>query len=131
MTDLDKLIEAVEAGDRFGIIPFSQRVLAPNDYSYRHGDMVASAFEGSLDAAKALHDAMLPIEKSNGFTGWSVFLACDYDGDKTAGPEYKATISDGNYHCSCQVYEEATSMHSMARSWLIAILKAYKSTVQE
>lgn len=124
MTDLDKLIEAVESGK-----------LNQDGGAYRlFGDKwihVFDAMNGSIDAAKALHDALLPIEKSNGLTGWYVFLACDYDGDKTAGPEYKATISDGNYHCSCQVYEEATSMHSMARSWLIAILKAYKSTVHE
>ena len=123
MTDLDKLIESVEAG--VDIFPSH----FPHDFNGKQ--WAIRAYNGNLDAAKALHDAMLPIEKSNGFTGWSVFLACDYDGDKTAGPEYKATISDGNYHCSCQVYEEATSMHSMARSWLIAILKAYKSTVHE
>lgn len=82
------------------------------------------SFLGSLDAAKTLHDTVLRVEMSNGSTGWSVDLSIDYNADHVEGPEYRCTISDGNYHCTCSVYVEAVSRVSLSRAWLIAIIKS-------
>ena len=59
MTDLDKLIAAVEAGtatdDAIG------SVFSPNDIPSWHLNQLArNAFDGSLDAALRLHEALLP-----------------------------------------------------------------------
>ena len=58
MTDLDKLIAAVEAGTvgDDGFCPMFHRIGLCTD--------MMNAYHGSLDAAKALHDALLP--------GWRV-----------------------------------------------------------
>lgn len=62
------------------------------------------SFHGSLDAAKALHDAVLP--------GWVYglnFDACD---------EKYAFVSDGDFETDEQYCE------THARAWLLAILRA-------
>lgn len=99
MTDLDKLIDAVERG------AFLADVLP------RHREMVAyRAFSGSLDAAKALHDALLP-----GFN----FVISGNDAEIWRTGEYLDTISGGDY------------LDDPARAWLIAILKAYRAQQDE
>jgi hypothetical protein len=59
MTDLDRLIAAVEAGTaNDGIIG---AVFSPNDIaSWRINQLARNAFDGSLDAALRLHEALLP-----------------------------------------------------------------------
>ena len=102
MTDLDKLIDAVEAG--VDIFPSH----FPHDFNGKQ--WAIRAYHGSLDAAKALHDALLP--------GWwfaiDGALASVSDMNDDDGPFFNATVK-GN----------------PARAWLLAILKAYKSKVHE
>lgn len=62
LTALKELAEKVEAGDNFGIVPNSQKAfgyIESHAYSYELGEFYASAFSGSLDAAHALHKAVL------------------------------------------------------------------------
>lgn len=69
-------------------------------------DIWIDAFHGSLDAAEALHDALLP-------TGaWSWQLWIDHNGIPTA-------VIDGWEFSTPEVTAETP-----ARAWLIAILKA-------
>jgi hypothetical protein len=101
--DLDKLIAAVEAGD-------DARVILKSDAAGdRHMQQVSHAFHGSLDAAKALHDALLP--------GWVT-----WDASHTYfGYEWSLTNGDDAvYTCS---------KDTPARAWLLAILRAYRWTL--
>jgi hypothetical protein len=66
--------------------------------------LVLSAWNGSLDAAKSLHEAVLP--------GFAWFVQSDYRGDN---PE--ASIEG---HCVSVCFESDTS----ARAWLLAIIEA-------
>jgi hypothetical protein len=93
------LIEAIERSDDFGIIPKAQAALGEIDANYGVGETVCRAFHGSLDAAAALHDALLPG------CSWGV-------GDARSGVyingHYRSEPADGN----------------PARAWLLAILCA-------
>lgn len=97
MTDLQKLIEAVEAGlpsptnwQDFSAVPTTVGPFSAHN-----------SYHGSLDAAKALHEALLP--------GWQYHLS-----DGTATVEGSAW----------QYYQQSTST---ARAWLLAILRAYET----
>jgi hypothetical protein len=96
MSDLDKLIDAVEPGE------WATGLTLPYDL---HTDLTWKAFHGSLDAAKALHDALLPGADANIENDGCV---CVWDSD---GKDSHARI-DGN----------------PARAWLLAILRAYRET---
>lgn len=80
MNDLDNLIDAVEMG-----------VLKPESphagFEWKEVFNILHAYNGSLDAAKALHEALLPDDE------WEI----------------------SSYHAN------------PARSWLLGILKAYRS----
>lgn len=101
MTDLDKLIEAVEGGEWPDDWREVTRALTlhPDE---RH-IFAKRAFDGSLDAAKALHEALLPGYR------WRIT-------DLT-----HAQVWD-SVHCVHGGYAEQP-----ARAWLLAILKAYRS----
>lgn len=100
MTYLDKLIEAVKAGEfLLDAIPA------------RYETTAYQAFSGSLDAAKALHDALLP--------GWGYRVS----------PCYAAVMHPsvtGN-----DVTKDAVVNDNPARAWLLAILKAYREETQK
>ena len=98
MTDLDKLIAAVEAG-RLPTFPETCRAVRGAD-----GVDVDAAFGGSLDAAKRLHDALLP--------GWA-WDVCD-DGEADVWP-YDDIIDDRVV---------GICRDNPARAWLLAILRA-------
>lgn len=119
MSDLQRLIEAVEAG------AISTDLIMD---AFGHGwddVLVLGAFDGYIDAAKALHEAMLPDGSGNGGTNWSVEI-------RRGGREmdedwlWRVEISDGNSHVSCDVSEDAAA-DTPARAWLIAILKALEA----
>ena len=98
MSDLEKLIEAVEGGN---LHPLDLLCLD----AISHG-RAQKAFDGSLDAAKALHEALLP--------GWSYVLEDD----------------DGNIHAAVWPHGEIGEQSSgsgptAARAWLLAVLRAY------
>ena len=57
MTDLDRLIASVAAGDDAYIYRYEYDGVA---IDHKHAGNVRAAYFGGLDAAKALHDALLP-----------------------------------------------------------------------
>lgn len=100
MSDLDKLIAAVEAdADEIDMFPAIQ------DMQHRH--WFAAAHAGSLDAAMRLHEALLP--------GWEWTI----DAGDGAAVENRGDFGS--------VYSADASVGSPARAWLLAILLALKS----
>lgn len=98
---LAALIEAVEGGEWWGDLPRPAEL---------HTDLCWKAFSGSLDAAKSLHEAMLP--------GW---VARPQIGGVGAGVRV--------WHCTVEDWEtgdeiEVNNMPDPARAWLLAVLKA-------
>lgn len=110
MDALDKLIEAVEAGTAkisdFIVIPIGEDML-------EIFALQSEAYHGSLDAALALHEALLP--------GWAVNI------DILIGRKGPIS-SDVKLNDDMTIY--AGQEKTPARAWLLAVLKAYRSTQQ-
>lgn len=110
LTALDELIKTVEAGHE----GMALHRAMPDGISYDHVALIYHATNGSLDAAKALHDALLP--------GW--MMPCIV-------PHYL----NGNHGVTVELYEkdgtgESIETHDdMARAWLLAILKALRAQI--
>lgn len=117
MTPLQELLAKVEAGDipdtgvdRFRAVPKG----GSGVYADRnHYNAQEAYWRGSLDAAKALHEAVLPF--------W----------DRSIHSNSGATISEndaGDFEASVAHPLKAESFEAvslcMARAWLIAIIKA-------
>ena len=98
---VDDLIEALKAGIWPPFTPRTKSRLRP------HWSLIARANDGSLDAAKALHDALLPV-----FLWGITPLGNCYIRDISFNP-----ISSG----ACA--------GNPARAWLIAILCAYRALI--
>jgi hypothetical protein len=92
--DLNALLAKVEAGE------FNRWSTAGLPVSATHKKLITRAYNGSLNAAKALHEAVLP--------GWLAVI--DTDG--------AVEVSRGGWPA------DATVTDDPARAWLIAILKA-------
>lgn len=111
MSDLDKLIEAVEAGS-LAKVSAQHIKQALGSHCQMH---FVSAFSGSLDAAKALHEALLP--------GWGAMIPLKESGG--AAVVYEVD-SRGNHkvgeHRVCE-----TQSTNPARAWLLAILFARRA----
>jgi len=103
ITALDKLIAAVDGGELSVTTPHAGLP------SHAMINLILS-YRGSLDAAKALHDALLP----EWFAGMSQNI---HRGDWFAWEQDSREI-----HFSSVGTDPA-------RAWLIAILKAYRSTL--
>lgn len=104
MSDIRTLREAVEAGSRGDDFWGAVHVLPPQCISN-----VTLARDGSLDAAKALHAALLP--------GWDADI------------EVRLVLSDATVY-GCGLFEgsrESGTDESPARAWLLAILKALEA----
>lgn len=102
MTELDKLIEAVEGGNLSEYHEPGQFKALP----FKCWSRAASAYRGSLDAAKALHEALLP--------GW----------DASMHLYGKVDIYNDDDLPSI----EGVCIDNPARAWLLSTLKAYRST---
>lgn len=112
---LDRLIEAVKAG----LWPDSTLALrsAPRDFAEllgffaldRRTRLAWSAYHGSLDAAKALHEALLP--------GWDVDV------------DIRDVLSDAWIFSPKDDWHIIGTHEDPARAWILAILKAYRSTL--
>ena len=120
MSELDKLIEAVEAGTLTGspgdpAYPAGMAELI--EFCLGHGDWenVALAHDGSLNAAQDLHEALLP--------GWEAMITLKASGG--AAVVYEVD-SRGNHrvgeHRVCE-----TQSTNPARAWLLAILLARRA----
>ncbi len=106
MSELDKLIEAVEAGywgHSYGGIATKLGM----DFA-----KVNDAYNGSLDAAMALHEALLP--------GWGAKIEMQTPVDVQISFAWVGPREEMLFR------EHATSMHCPARAWLLAILRAYR-----
>ena len=107
MSDLDRLIEAVQAGTAKDFRAMPTENDAPSERAKKCG-WAASAYRGDLNSAKRLHDALLPGWK------WTFYYdgECGVQHPKTT--EYRiSTISVGDHS-------------NPARAWLLAILQAVK-----
>jgi hypothetical protein len=106
MTALDDLIAAVEAGKDVPLGRAADAMNVPADLARSWGG-IYRANRGSLDAAKALHDALLP--------GW----VGDFD---TAG--FSQVYEDEK---EVTLAQAALIPGQPARAWLLAILRAVKA----
>ena len=110
---LAELIAKVEAG---GLIqPFLFQDLFNNQDAHENcAGEAYGAYKGSLDAAKALHEAALP-----GWWWWtciSADTAPDYEVILTRHDEFGETVSEAHGYSG-----------NPARAWLLAILRALHS----
>ena len=97
---LRALIEAVERGEWWGDLPRPQPL---------HTDLCWKAFNGSLDAAKALHEAVLH-ERTFVEIHWS----------KRYDDESRVSLN-----CGVDGWFSASS--TPARAWLLAIMRAVEA----
>lgn len=108
---LKKLIEAVEAGER-SIHDLAVTALSQIDWKF-----IRDSYEGSIDAAKALHDSLLPGWQVHHFgqqwdNKWWISLLLPVEGDEQ-GNVTRHSQTSATFDQTCP-----------ARAWLIAILKA-------
>lgn len=104
---LDKLIEAVERGDKPDF-DWTDCIMALGKKA-RTSQLCVNAYHGSLDAAKALHEALLP--------GWG--FSAGFDEVRHFSDVFKKGNPVITVFASCP-----------ARAWLIAILKAYREDIK-
>lgn len=118
---LTALLQKVEAG---GIEHYHWSILG-SAMPERTWSATKSAYHGSLDAAKALHEAVLP--------GWDWGLRrhADTEGDGYFAWATSADFRVDHYHAGGKDREKVTSglretgdNDAPARAWLIAILRA-------
>ncbi len=101
---LVRLRNALVAGEFFGDLPrpFELHTLT---LEYSHGDLCWKALKGSLDAAKALHEAVL--------TGWLLDIAI------TADNSYVRLYATNPVRATKSIDDASPD-----RAWLVAILDA-------
>lgn len=107
---LDALIEAVTAGDRHRVNRTMAEIGYPSEaWPWDWMSRVDASFTGSLDSAKALHDALLPAYE------WRLRVNMAW---VWTAP---STIQGGDE------IEDDNGVGVPARAWLLAILKAYRA----
>ena len=119
---LRKLIEVVEAGEW----PDGLVIPAPFTGTPQTGYAVTEAFHGSLDAAKALHDALLPR--------WRFVLRNTTQQDVDRGECKEGDKGFANVWPRESPNDGGAYFHAFAdtaaRAWLLAILRALEGTTQ-
>ena len=123
MSDLDKLIAAVEAGD-LGVLS-TTTLDPPSGYLTRDmARLCVHACDGSLDAALRLHEALLP--------GWAVDDMSE-NGRMAGHPwgirlaYWNAYRPNQNKHVDAGWGADHIPDRNPARAWLLAILRALKA----
>ncbi len=109
---LDRLIAAVEAGAA-GWYDFPRMVEAvwgDDDARPNYMETIRSTYHGSLDSAKALHDALLP--------GWGFKM----EAHRGLGLAWVGEPGQ-------MLFRDHQSSDTPARAWLLAILRAYRGTL--
>ena len=96
---MQRLLDAVEAG-RVG-----QFRNLDSEFGHGNGIHAKRAYNGSLDAAKALHEALLP--------GWDLLITTYEDG------LFEVSVSEP---LVVKTYDGLSEI--IARAWLIAIIRA-------
>lgn len=116
MTDLDKLIAAVSEGTLIGENLMVSRDLSEamdNVAGESWGD-VCSAYEGSLDAVRDLHNALLP--------DWKVKTIHQFEAGQWHVAIYRQM---GSMWPKWEPYPETQAVNDIAsRAWLVAVLDA-------
>lgn len=115
---LDRLIEAVEAGEiRTGVTGLkSFEQFSRDAFGLYQSNAAWRAYGGSLDAALALHEVLLP--------GWIVH---DFSNNsRSMGWTMVIASEAGDYHTS-HAGGKVGFCETPARAWLLAVLKAYRS----
>lgn len=121
MTNIDKLISAINDGTLIG-----ENLMVSRDVSEAMEDVageswgdVCSAYEGSLDAAKYLHEALLP--------DWRVKGIHQFEAKQWYVVIFRQM---GSMWPKWEPYPETQAVNDIAaRAWLLAILSAYKTTL--
>lgn len=109
MTDLDKLIAAVEARDEIALYAALRAIssAAHDKGEYWPAHDATKAFDGSLDSAHRLHEALLP--------GWAWSIECANAAE---------IWPKGVLTAAVRAYADGGTP---ARAWLLAILRALKA----
>ena len=114
MTDLERLIAAVEAGDRHLVCFVVAKAGWPGDpWPDNWLTVVDASFSGSLDAALALFNSLLP--------GCSASIDTDGTADIFTGEA-------GNFDGSLRCIGHSDVKDAPARAMLLATLRAYAAT---
>ena len=125
MTALDKLIEAVEAGEISkgvtGLKAFEQ--FSRNAFGLYQSNAAWRAYGGSIDAALALHEALLPGWVFRITGGGPMPIIGDYRIPHVHVFRPKMTEDDEPIGASSSGFD----CGDPARAWLLAILRAYRS----
>jgi hypothetical protein len=108
MTDMEKLIEEVERGEAMPIFPVSYRAIGEDAH------LALEAFQGDLNAAMALHEALLP--------GWQITANLLSVGPDSVCAIYGPLDPKAEKWVFAPKYEARASNH--ARAWLLCILRA-------
>ena len=116
MTDLDKLIEAVKSGTvtmpmATACYPRDAKGRFKRETGAWSDGKVIDAYDGSLDAARWLHEALLPR------CGWEIWRTFNHMPDGT---------SPLIYGCNLPRIDTAYA-ENPARAWLLAVLTAVKA----
>lgn len=114
-TALDKLIEAVEAGTADGAILFDRAFAKARNGEHHHS---RRAYQGSLDAALALHEALLPGHWLGGLRG-------------NCGPRGDNFVAEVHHVRKGGVHSNDGVSSTPARAWLLAILRAYRQQLAD
>lgn len=110
MTPIQTLIAKVEAGDIDGKFdPAFERAIYGHTGSMPEVYLASDAYHGSLDAAKALHEAVLPKADD----GFATYI------DNDDEPEIWKCI----FYREAKLVAQAENSEA-ARAWLLCILKA-------
>lgn len=114
---LRELIGAVEAGSRGDDFWSAVQAIPP-----MHITAVTQARDGSLDAAKALHDALLP--------GWRVAnIGQRYGAHEDPPDAWRVWLVAPDYLDTCA--QKMAVAITPARAWLLAILRAMEAEGRE
>lgn len=119
MTALDELIEAVETGTA---TEFQFHTWRPGlTGTIKESKTMWRAYHGSLDAALALHEALLP--------GWALERLTKWPGTNGQCTAYLwgTHERDGERWHNAKDGRVDASTTTPARAWLLAILRAYRS----
>ena len=116
LSDLDALIEALARGDEL------------NDLTADPSDLTSRALRGSLDAALALKDALLPDGSGHGGNNWTVEIYIDGDTRHKAFVGTTVNLAHGSNARATSIAEEASDLMP-ARAVVLATLRAYRANM--
>lgn len=115
MTDMDKLIAAVEAGN----CPWIDGAFGDSWFAPDKMKLAQAAFSGSLDAAHRLHEALLPGWRMDAL--WQGGVLCGNEDD------WSCRLRCVSGKLRVVENDERAALPTPARAWLLAVLRALKA----